>query len=68
MNAVIAEARCRLARRSLIALKWALLDALTAGASPEALAHELGRPWTPELLRQAFPDVAWLAGESDERP
>lgn len=46
-----------LCRRALIAFKWELLEALHDGISPEDVCRELGFPWTPELLAQAFPDV-----------
>jgi hypothetical protein len=45
------------ARRRLIRLKYALVNAYVAGATPEQIANELGRPWTPDLLAQCFPDV-----------
>lgn len=50
--------REQIVRSALIRLKWVLLDALEQwGETPETLCKLLGKPWTPTLLKQAFPDV-----------
>lgn len=48
---------CARPRYALIQLKWNLVVAIGDGWTLEQVCAQLGHPWTPELLRQCFPDV-----------